>query len=206
MKKTKNIEELDTISIIMIGDSSVGKSTLMKKFITGIYSDSLNNTLGIELYKKEINLNGKTYLYKIWDTCGQERFRSLSKSYFQNANGIMLLFNLNSLESFENLNLWLNAIKECQKEDIPLIMVGTKCDLEYEVSKEQVEKFVKENIIIEKFFECSSKDDIGIKEPFMELADLIIRLNIQKSKEFKNKKIKIIKKSSKDKKSKKKCC
>ena len=202
----KNIEDLDTISIIMIGDASVGKSTLMKKFVTGAYSDCLNPTLGVELYKKEININDKKYLYKIWDTCGQERFRSLSRSYFQAANGIMLLFNLNSIESFDNLNLWLNSIKESQKEDIPLIMVGTKCDLEYKVTKNEAENFVKENNIIHKFFECSSKENIGVEEPFMELADLIIRLNIEKSRDIKKKKLKVIKKSSKGKKTKKKCC
>ena len=95
---------LETISIIMIGDTSVGKSTLMKKFISGQFSDSLAPTLGVELYKKEVTIDEKQYLYRIWDTCGQERFRSLSKTYFRNSDGIMLLFDLNSSNSFENLN------------------------------------------------------------------------------------------------------
>ena len=203
MSTTNN--DVETISIIMIGDTSVGKSTLMKKFITGNFSDSLNPTLGVELYKKEFNIRGKSYLYRIWDTCGQERFRSLSKSYFHSANGIMLLFNLNSIESFENLYLWLNSIKENQSEEIPLVMVGTKCDLECKVSREEIQKYVNENSIIQKFFECSAKDNIGVQEPFIELADLIINLNKEKS--MNKNKIKIVKKMSmKKKKSKRKCC
>ena len=205
MSTTNN--DVETISIIMIGDTSVGKSTLMKKFITGNFSDSLNPTLGVELYKKEFNIRGKQYLYRIWDTCGQERFRSLSKSYFHSANGIMLLFNLNSIESFENLYLWLNSIKESQSEEIPLVIVGTKCDLEHTVSKEEIQKYVNANSIIQKFFECSDKDNIGVQEPFIELADLIISLNKEKSMNKTNEKIKIVKKMSmKKKKSKKKCC
>ena len=203
MSTTNN--DVETISIIMIGDTSVGKSTLMKKFITGNFSDSLNPTLGIELYKKEFNIRGKSYLYRIWDTCGQERFRSLSKSYFHSANGIMLLFNLNSIESFENLYLWLNSIKENQSEEIPLVMVGTKCDLECKVSREEIQKYVNENSIIQKFFECSAKNNIGVQEPFIELADLIINLNKEKS--MNKNKINIVKKMSmKKKKSKRKCC
>ena len=202
-----NNNDVETISIIMIGDTSVGKSTLMKKFITGTFSDSLNPTLGVELYKKELNIHDRPYLYRIWDTCGQERFRSLSKSYFHSANGIMLLFNLNSIESFDNLYLWINSIKENQSEEIPLVMVGTKCDLEYKVSREEIQKYVNENSIIQKFYECSAKDNIGVEEPFIELADLIINLNKEKSMYKKKGKIKIVKKMSmKKKKSKRKCC
>ena len=130
--------ELETISIIMVGDTSVGKSTLMKKFISGQFSDSLAPTLGIELYKKEVTIDEKQYLYRIWDTCGQERFRSLSKTYFRNSDGIMLLFDLNSTNSFDNLNSWFVSIKDSGAEDIPLILVGTKCDLEANVSEESI--------------------------------------------------------------------
>ena len=141
--------DLETISIIMVGDTSVGKSTLMKKFISGQFSDSLAPTLGIELYKKEITIDEKQYLYRIWDTCGQERFRSLSKSYFRNSDGIMLLFDLNSQSSFDNLNSWFISIKESGAEDIPLILVGTKCDLYNNITEETISNFVSQNKTIQ---------------------------------------------------------
>ena len=204
MKNNKN--KLETISIIMVGDTSVGKSTLMKKFVTGNFSICLAPTLGVELYKKEVTINKKLYVYRIWDTCGQERFRSLSKSYFNSADGIMLLFDLNSLESFENLNIWFNSIKECSCQDIPLVIVGTKSDLEQKVDEESINKLNFEGYLDDdkKVFKCSAKDDVGVEEPFLELADKIIN----KGKPKKNdKKIKITKGENKNKDEKKKeCC
>lgn len=198
-------DELDKISIIMVGDTAVGKSTLMKKFITGNFSDSLAPTIGVELYKKEIMIDNKKYLYRIWDTCGQERFRSLSKSYFRNSDGIMLLFDLNTVQSFENINTWIESIKENGCEETPIILVGTKCDLNQNVSDETIQKFQKDNDIIQQFYKCSSKDDIGINEPFIELAKLVIRQN--KPIERKNSKVKIRKVSNSNEKGKKrKCC
>ena len=196
--------ESEKISIIMIGDTSVGKSTLMRKFISGQFSDSLAPTLGIELYKKEITINDKQYLYRIWDTCGQERFRSLSKNYFHNSDGIMLLFDLNSKNSFDNLDKWFNSIKESGCEEIPLILVGTKCDLKNMISEELINNFINENQSIQKYYKSSAKDNIGIEEPFIELGKLIIKKNgnIQRT----NSKIIIKKSSSNNIKPKKKCC
>ena len=198
--------DLETISIIMVGDTSVGKSTLMKKFISGQFSDSLAPTLGIELYKKEITIDEKQYLYRIWDTCGQERFRSLSKSYFRNSDGIMLLFDLNSQSSFDNLNSWFISIKESGAEDIPLILVGTKCDLYNNITEETISNFVSQNKTIQKYFKCSAKENIGIEEPFIELGKLVVK-QILPSRERTNSKIKIKKtKSMEIQKPKKKCC
>ena len=196
--------ESEKISIIMIGDTSVGKSTLMRKFISGQFSDSLAPTLGIELYKKEVTINDKQYLYRIWDTCGQERFRSLSKNYFHNSDGIMLLFDLNSKNSFDNLDKWFNSIKESGCEEIPLILVGTKCDLKNMISEELINNFINENQSIQKYYKSSAKSNIGIEEPFIELGKLIIKKNgiIQRT----NSKIIIKKSSSNNIKPKKKCC
>ena len=196
-------DELESISIIMVGDASVGKTTLMKRFITGTYSNSLNPTVGVELYKKEIEINDKKYLIRIWDTCGQERFRSLSQSYYRNSDGIMLLFDLNCTESFDNLQTWFNSIKENGCEDIPLIVVGTKCDLKCFVKDEDIKKLEEDNTLIQKYFKCSSKDNIGVEEPFIELGKMIVKLGKdQKS----NTKVKIQKSNTAQNQTKKNCC
>ena len=197
-------DEPEKISIIMIGDTSVGKSTLMKKFITGNFSDSLAPTLGVELYKKEVKINDKQYLYRIWDTCGQERFRSLSKSYFRNSDGIMLLFDISSMSSFQNLNSWFTSIKDSGCDDIPLVLVAAKCDLENNVADEKINQFKEQNKIILNFFKCSAKENIGIEEPFIELAKEIIKHF--KNKQRSNSKIIIKKSKSKEGKSKKRWC
>ena len=195
---------LETISIIMIGDTSVGKSTLMKKFISGQFSDSLAPTLGVELYKKEVTIDEKQYLYRIWDTCGQERFRSLSTSYFRNSDCIMLLFDLNSLNSFENLSSWFISIRDSGCDNIPLIAVGTKCDLNCNVDEERIKKFIDDNKIIQKYFKCSAKNNIGVEEPFLELGKLIIKFNIHKERTYSKMKIKKVKAMEEN--TKKKCC
>ena len=116
----------------------------------------------------------------------------------------MLLFDLNSKNSFDNLDKWFNSIKESGCEEIPLILVGTKCDLKNNISEELINNFINENQSIQKYYKSSAKDNIGIEEPFIELGKLIIKKNgnIQRT----NSKIIIKKSSSNNIKPKKKCC
>ena len=88
------MDDPEHFKIIMIGDSSVGKTTLMRRYIEGIYNVKTLSTIGIELFKKEVSIQNKNYVMKIWDTCGQEKFRAISKNYYHNADGIMLLFDI----------------------------------------------------------------------------------------------------------------
>ena len=209
MSESKKI----SIGIIMIGDSKVGKTTLMKRFIDGNYYEGLPRTCGVEVYKKDIIINNKGYLYKIWDTCGQERFRSLTKSYFQNADGIMLLFDLNNIESFNNLKNWFDSINECNKDDVPLVIVGTKSDLECKISDQLINKLENDRYKNKelKVFKCSAKNNCGVAEPFMDLAEKIIcSINSGKGDKHSGRKVKITKggngKNKKNKEEKKKCC
>ena len=118
----------------------------------------------------------------------------------------MLLFDLNSVESFEHLSIWFNSIKECSCEDVPLVIVGTKSDLKQNVAEESINKLNFEGYLGGdiKVFKCSAKDDNGVEEPFLELANRIIN----KGKHKKNdKKIKISKGSNQNKEDKRKeCC
>ena len=80
----------DSINIIIIGDTNVGKTTLMKRYINDKFTENIIPSLGIELYRKIKEINGKKYLIKIWDTCGQERFKALTQNYYRNADGVMI--------------------------------------------------------------------------------------------------------------------
>ena len=119
--------DLESLKIIIIGDTSVGKTSLMKRFIEGFYNDKTLSTIGIELFKKEVSIQDKQYIMKIWDTCGQERFRSISKNYYHNAHGIILVFDINNKSSFEHLSEWTESINQnISNKNTPLVIVCCK--------------------------------------------------------------------------------
>ena len=183
----------DSISIIIIGDSKVGKTTLMKRYINGNFSENIIPSLGIELYRKIKEINRKKYLIKIWDTCGQERFKALTQNYYRNADGVMLLFDSNNIESFHNLNIWLNSLKEYSSKNYPLIIIGTKSDLPINVHDNDINLFCNqfnikwfrtsaktgENISIS--FDCLTKEILNIKDNNREKIKIKVNQNINEN-------------------------
>ena len=167
----------DSISIIIIGDSKVGKTTLMKRYINGHFTENIIPSLGIELYRKIKEINRKKYLIKIWDTCGQERFKSITQNYYRNADGVMLLFDSNNIESFHNLNIWLNSLKEYSIKNFPLIIIGTKSDLPINVHDNDINIFCNQFNI--KWFRTSAKtgENISISFDFLTKEILNIKHN-----------------------------
>ena len=179
----------DSISIIIIGDSKVGKTTLMKRYINGHFTENIIPSLGIELYRKIKEINRKKYLIKIWDTCGQERFRSITQNYYRNADGVMLLFDSNNIESFHNLNIWLNSLKEYSIKNLPFIIIGTKSDLPINVHDNDINIFCNqfnikwfrtsaktgENISIS--FDCLTKEILNIKHNNREKIKINVNQN-----------------------------
>ena len=167
----------DSINIIIIGDTNVGKTTLMKRYINGHFTENIIPSLGIELYRKIKEINRKKYLIKIWDTCGQERFRSITQNYYRNADGVMLLFDSNNIESFHNLNIWLNSLKEYSIKNFPLIIIGTKSDLPINVHDNDINIFCNQFNI--KWFRTSAKtgENISISFDFLTKEILNIKHN-----------------------------
>jgi Ras-related protein Rab-1A len=123
--------------ILIIGESSVGKSSTVSKFADDYYNENLESspTIGVDLHVKIIEVDDKKIKMQIWEIGGNERFRKIVSSYYRNCQGIVLMFDLTNKESFENLQMWINHIKEnCNNEDeycddIPKILVGNKNDL-----------------------------------------------------------------------------
>ena len=136
-------EETITYKIILIGDSSVGKTCLFKKLTTGVYSDKNISTIGIDRksisLKIKIDENGteveKAFVIQIWDTAGQERFRSITKGYFQDSQGLLLLYDITNKDSFDNLDKWISSVKDSLGDDdndqdkYIIILLGNKLDL-----------------------------------------------------------------------------
>ncbi|GMT35265.1 hypothetical protein PFISCL1PPCAC_26562, partial [Pristionchus fissidentatus] len=118
-----------TFRIVMCGDASVGKSSLVMRIIKGTYTNNLPSTLGVDFHVKTVNVDGRNVALQLWDTAGQERFRSLCKSYFRRADGAILVYDVTSEQSFLHVRDWIETIKESVERHIPIIMCGNKTDL-----------------------------------------------------------------------------
>ena len=169
-----------TCQLLVIGDTSVGKTSLITRYTNGTFKDEYLATVGLDYYSKEEIINNKSINIKIWDTAGQERFKALTQSYFRNAEGVMLAFDVTKSESYDNLKDWIVSIKknlEGKNIFLPLIIVGNKIDMEEsrEVEKESAEQFATENNY--KYFETSAKTGEGVDEAVRDLINQVLNNN-----------------------------
>ena len=115
---------------IIIGDSNVGKSCIVQRFIEGEFNNELENTIGVEFGAKEIRINNKLVKLQIWDTAGQEAFQSITRSYYRSAAGALLCYDITSKQSFENVQNWLEEAKSNGNDEMVICLVGNKNDME----------------------------------------------------------------------------
>ena len=167
-----DIGESTDISIVMLGDSSVGKSSLVKTFTNQNTNPLSIATIGIEQHSIKINFNDVNYSVKIWDTCGQERFRIISKNYLRSGDGLILVYDLTNVSTYNSLNKWLNDITESCKENIPIVIAENKNDLEREVDQKSSDELKKKypNIPI---FETNMNNKALVTKCFTKLIELI---------------------------------
>ena len=166
-----------TCQILLIGDSSVGKTSLIQRYANGIFKEEYLATVGLDYYTKQEMINNINVLVKWWDTAGQERFKALTPNYFRNAEGVVLAYDVTNSESFENLKFWINSIKSNLGEKnifIPIIIIGNKIDMEdmRDITKEDASKFAKENNY--KYFETSAKTGEGVDEAIRDLVNQVL--------------------------------
>ena len=203
MDQNDNQNELIDIKIITLGDSHVGKSSLILQYIENKFSNLYISTIGFDLKHKQITLkDGKKAKLTLYDTAGQERFRSLARNYIRKANGILLIYDISDKSTFININKWMENIEDEIDTKLPIILVGNKSDLndKRKVTTEEGENKAKEYGF--PFFETSCKTGDNVNNVFIELAELVYEKFGKKPSKNSNKKIK--KGSSKNKK--KSCC
>ena len=160
--------------MIVIGDAGVGKSCLTTKASKGIFDESYSATVGFEFLVFNVKINEKVIKLQIWDTCGQEIYRSLISSFYRNASLAMMVYAIDSKESFNHIEAWLKEVKLQSNPDIKIFLIGNKSDLEEErqVQFDEAKKFTEENGI-HYFSEASAKIGINAKEVFVEAAKLL---------------------------------
>jgi len=191
---------INEIKLIVLGNTSVGKSSFILKYIEDKFVLNYIATLGMDFKQKKLKLkNGQEVRLRIYDTAGQERFKSVAVSFIKKAEGVILIYDIGNKATFESLEEWIKNIKESGKENLPIILVGNKCDLPPEKRKvELIEGKDKAEEFNLPFFETSCKEGINIKEVFEKIVeDITGKNNLSSGGEFK-----ILNKS----KSKRKCC
>jgi small GTP-binding protein len=115
--------------LVIIGDSGVGKSNLLSKYVNNSFQENSKATIGVELSTKVLQIEGKTIQNQIWDTAGQERFRAITSAYYRNAVGAIIVFDLTKPKTFENLAKWLREVREYAEASISVMIIGNKSDL-----------------------------------------------------------------------------
>ena len=172
-----------TLKFIILGDSGVGKTNLLLRYVGESFSENYIATLGIDFKMKNIIYNDVKIALQIWDTAGQERFRSITKSFLKGTDGIIFMYDISKKDSFLNLKNWIAEIDNSKLPDVKFVICGNKIDLEEnrEVTEEMKKKLSKE--FETDIIEISAKKGIKIEEPFDMLINKIFN-NMNKEQIF----------------------
>ena len=172
--------------LLIIGDSTVGKTSLLIRYANNTFNANYLATVGLDNFTKDDIINGKTIRIKIWDTAGQEKFHSLAKGFFRNAQGIMVVYDVTKSEIYQNLRHWTQSIKTQMGNDIDkisVIIIGNKIDSnEREVNKQEAEAFSRE--LGYPYFETSAKSGENVNTTIQFLVREILKKNNLSSKSF----------------------
>ena len=169
-----NIKKLKPIKLLLIGDSCVGKTSLLLRFCDNFFPESHMATIGVEFKEKIITINDKNYKIHLWDTAGQERYSSLTKNFYKHAQGIIFVYDVNNRESFQNLKNWIKN-PDYEKRNVKIIIVGNKIDLKKEISTDDLKRLA--NRYSCKYFEVSAKNNINVNSIFESITEEIINDN-----------------------------
>jgi Ras-related protein Rab-8A len=197
-------DDYNLYKILLLGDTSVGKSCLLLRFCDNSFQEAHLTTIGLDFRLKTINLkDDRKVKIQIWDTAGEDRFRSITRNYYKGAKGILLIFDVTDKETFTHVRDWIERIHEESPEGITICLVGNKIDMNESrvISNEEGKKIADEFKI--PYFETSAKSNIGVEEVFTYLVKEVDTIYMNEHKEEVGRKTVL---NQKTKNKKKKCC
>lgn len=152
---------MNSIKVVLLGDSGVGKSSIAERFINDKFLDYNEATIGASFLTKSLD----NIKFDVWDTAGQERYRSLAPMYYRGASAAIIVYDINHRDTFNNAQSWINEIKQKGRENCIIVLVGNKCDLpDRNVDYEYAKQYANDNNIL--FIETSAKNDINVDNIF----------------------------------------
>jgi Ras-related protein Rab-2A len=167
------MSQINKISMVVIGDTGVGKSCLLLQFVDRRFSAVHDLTIGVDFGSRIVDIDGERVKLQIWDTAGQESFRSIARSYYRDAAGALLVYDVTRRETFDHLERWLNDARQFASQHIAITLVGNKCDLTKRriVKREDAENFAEENGL--EYIETSAKSASGVDDAFLRTTNNI---------------------------------
>ena len=165
----------ERIRMMLLGDSNVGKTSILKRYCKNQFSESYISSMGIDFETKYIKVGKKTINLQIWDTAGQERYKVIAKNYYNKSDGFIIVYDITNKNSFDSISNWVKDIKELASYDNKNIILGNKCDLENmrQISKEEGDNLAKKYNC--QFFEVSAQSGKNIDKSFLCLVQSILK-------------------------------
>lgn len=160
------------LKVVMIGDSGVGKSSILHRYSNDDFKDNYISTIGVDFEIKTFDLDGKGVKMQIWDTAGQERFHNITTSYYRNSHCIMMVYDVTDPQSFRNMPKWLAEIRRYGGHDTKVLMVGNKSDLAHRriVSLDEAQEMSRQLGLAGHVVETSAKDNTNVEKAFDKIA------------------------------------
>jgi small GTP-binding protein len=166
---SNDVKEDYKLKVVVVGDSGVGKTNLIKRFVSNTFNQNSKATVGVEFLSKSYQINDKVFKIEMWDTAGQERYKSITAAYYKGAKGALIVYDTTQKTSFENIDKWMVEIKDKASKDMKLMIVGNKTDLkdERQVTIEEASEKAKE--LEAPIMETSALDGSNVKDAFYDL-------------------------------------
>lgn len=163
--------------VLLIGDSSVGKTSVLLRYVDDKFNAEFQTTIGVDFKVSSFQMNGKTIKLQLWDTAGQDRFKNIVASYYRGAHGIMLMYDITSQTSFQNVQRWFDESQNYLQRSIPKLLIGNKADLASQRTVRMEDaKALADRLGLE-YIETSAKNSINIKSAFETLTRSIMASN-----------------------------
>ena len=168
MLKESLLQNIKSIKLVLLGESSVGKTSIVSRFVNQQFTDLQDSTIGAAYFSKLSMIKGENYRLEIWDTAGQERYHSLAPMYYRGAKGAIVVFDITSANSFEKAKSWISELKLTANMNVQITLVGNKTDLQHrrQVLSDTAKNYAEQEELT--YIETSAKNNINIDDIFNE--------------------------------------